>query len=299
MGDVTTSSTLATANASAPSMGATTIGAPRCRTVDVLRRRSSNRTTRVVNSDDASAAGSSTVSDGRPGSDASFVRENASALAEPVAFTAQSSHAVSRSRCSCRSIHQTAGWRPANATITRWTSRAISSRRWTCAHSCDDDLIELLIVQRAEGDRCDDDGGRRQAEHGCGPNVVRDRQPGATTPCPEREPCLRAALRARRGTVEPSAWRRAERQERGKRAREGRCRPRAPDDTSSAPVHAGRGGRTRLPAAGFQLLPSASTDSSRPAELPAEARISRKATRTLPAGSRSVNAGSWELAAGS
>ena len=109
---------------------------PTRRAVDVLRRLSSSRTTRVVNSEDASAAGSSTVSDGRPGSDASFVRETASALAEPVALTAQSSHAVSRSRCSCRSIHQTAGWRPANATITRCTRRAMSSRRWTCAHSC-------------------------------------------------------------------------------------------------------------------------------------------------------------------
>ena len=52
-GDVTTSSTLATTSASAPIAGETTMAAPAVRVVDVLRLRSSRRTTLVDNSEDS------------------------------------------------------------------------------------------------------------------------------------------------------------------------------------------------------------------------------------------------------
>ena len=84
--------------------------------------------------DDTTAGAGSERRSGRRRA-ASVVRQAAYALAEPVAATAISSQATSRSRSSWRPSHHTAGCQPATTRTSRWTSCVTSSRRCTWAHS--------------------------------------------------------------------------------------------------------------------------------------------------------------------
>ena len=264
---------------------------PARRTVDVLRRLSSSRTTRVVNSDDASAAGSSTASEGRPGSDASFVRETASALggaggvhrpvvARRLAFEMELSidPPDRRMQAGERDDH--------SLDEARDVVAAVDVR--PLVH---DNLIELLIVQRAEGDRRDDDRGRRQAEHRGRPNVVRDRQPGAAAPCAKREPRRQPDF-ARLGKWPERAFGAAERHERG----------RACARATSPPT------RTRRTRAARRSTPGGAegrrSSCRRPASSPASLRRDASGRGTVSPARTNIflsklEAGSWELEAGS
>src|SRR3954469_9372792 len=66
---------------------------------------------------------------------ASFTRHSAYVFGEPVIATVVSSQAISRSTCTRRSIHQTAGCHPAIMRTMIWAMLTMSSRRCTCAHS--------------------------------------------------------------------------------------------------------------------------------------------------------------------
>ena len=156
-GEVTTSSTLAIVSARAPSNGATIMGAPSLRAVDVFRRLSSSRTIRAVKPEDANAAGSNTASDGLPGSDASLVSETASVLGG--AGCVDGPVVARRSRVRARSCRRSTRRRDGGRRAPRHpldeardVVPAVDVR--PLVH---DNLIELLVVQCGEGDRCDGD----------------------------------------------------------------------------------------------------------------------------------------------